>query len=258
MTTKPSNPKDVVGIAKAPMSAVPTVVLHEMGLGMLDGALKYGRHNYRAVGVRSSVYYDAAMRHLNAWWEGEDIDPDSGLSHITKIMTTLAVLRDSQIRGNVVDDRPPSSEPGWMNRMNEHAAMLIERYKGKNPKHYTIGDVEPAPTQTPLPDIVEMVDKLGQVMPASTQEEYDAFYKLGYRPTGRPYLTAPRPVEPTLEETCKAVIAEVKARRVEDPEFNIVYHTEQRPTGPHLRNPHPGPGSTSPIKDEIKARLGWS
>ena len=82
---KATNPKDAVGIKKVPLSTVSSKVIMEMGLGMLEGARKYGRHNYRVAGVRASVYYDACMRHLMAWWEGEDIDPDSGLHHIIKV-----------------------------------------------------------------------------------------------------------------------------------------------------------------------------
>src|ERR1700761_3416714 len=81
---KRSNPKDAVGTGKVPVSTVSAPVIAEVGLAMLEGARKYGRHNYRAIGVRASVYYDAAQRHLMAWWEGQDIDPASGLSHVSK------------------------------------------------------------------------------------------------------------------------------------------------------------------------------
>jgi len=74
---KPANPKDLLGVRKAPMSTVPATVLAEIGVAMLEGASKYGRHNYRVVGVRGSVYYNGVMRHLMAWWEREDLDPDS-------------------------------------------------------------------------------------------------------------------------------------------------------------------------------------
>lgn len=136
---KPSNPKDVVGIKKAPLSVVPMPVVAEMGLGMMEGALKYGRHNYRAVGVRSSVYFDATMRHLISWWEGEDVDPDSGMSHIAKALCSLAVLRDAQIQGKAEDDRPPISAK-FYEELNEKAAKLMDRYGDRNPKHYTNKD----------------------------------------------------------------------------------------------------------------------
>lgn len=133
---KASNPKDSVGIKKVPFSTVPSEVTAEVGLAMLEGALKYGRHNYRAIGVRASVYYDAAMRHLTSWWEGQDLDPDSGLSHVVKALACLYVLRDSQCIGNWVDDRPPNLPDNWANSLNEQAAKLIEKYP--NPvKAYT-------------------------------------------------------------------------------------------------------------------------
>lgn len=127
-TVKESNPKDAIGIKKVPFSTVPAPFVAEVGLAMLEGALKYGRHNYRAIGVRTSVYYDACIRHLNAFWEGEDIDPDSGLPHIIKAAACLAVLSDSQRIGNVVDDRPPSHKDGWQKELNEKAGLLIDKY----------------------------------------------------------------------------------------------------------------------------------
>lgn len=133
---KETNPKDSVGIKKVPFSTVPSEVTAEVGLAMLEGALKYGRHNYRTVGVRASVYYDAALRHLTAWWEGQDLDPDSGLSHLVKCLACLYVLRDSQNMGNWVDDRPPRlPDDGWTERLNRFAAELIEKYPDPAPTH---------------------------------------------------------------------------------------------------------------------------
>lgn len=132
MVTKESNPKDAVGVKKVPFSTLPAGPAAETALAMLEGALKYGRHNYRAVGVRTSVYYDAALRHLTAFWEGQNIDPESGLPHVVKAIACLFVLRDSQLIGNVVDDRPPSYKDGWQDVLTQKAALLIEKYP--NPK----------------------------------------------------------------------------------------------------------------------------
>jgi hypothetical protein len=138
-TTKPSNPKDIVGVRKAPMSTVSGAVLAEVGVAMLEGACKYGRHNYRAVGVRSSVYYDATMRHLFGWWEGEDTDPDSGLSHITKAIASLVVLRDAMLQDKVVDDRPPRAKTFYPG-LNARAAVMVDKHADKSPHHYTEAD----------------------------------------------------------------------------------------------------------------------
>lgn len=134
--TKPTNPKDMIGIRKAPFSTVSGAVIAEVGTAMLEGAAKYGRHNYRVVGVRASVYYDATMRHLVGWWEGEDLDPDSGLSHVTKAIASLVVLRDAMINGKCEDDRPPVCAP-FLPDLNVEAGKILDRHADKNPKHYT-------------------------------------------------------------------------------------------------------------------------
>lgn len=134
---KESNPKDLVGMRKVPFHVIPAEVTAEVGLAMLEGACKYGSHNYRTVGVRASVYYDAALRHLTSFWEGQDVDPESGLPHIVKCLACLYVLRDSQRMGNWVDDRPPviPSKDNWISELNNLAASLIEKYPEPKPAH---------------------------------------------------------------------------------------------------------------------------
>jgi hypothetical protein len=140
MNTKDTNPKDAIGTMKVPLSVIPTRVLWNLGLAMLEGACKYGRHNYRAAGTRASVYFDATVgRHLLPWWEGEDIDADSGLHHIDKAIASLFVLRDSMLQGNWIDDRPPRAVPD-LKALNAKAAEIIKRYEGLKPHHYTIKD----------------------------------------------------------------------------------------------------------------------
>lgn len=137
--SKDTNPKDLIGVRKAPLSVIPAGVLFDIGLAMHEGAVKYGRHNYRVAGVRASVYYDAAMGHLADWWEGDDIDLDSGLSHVTKAMASLVVLRDAMMQGKLTDDRPPRSKV-FKRDFNAQAGEIIDRYADRAPRHYTIAD----------------------------------------------------------------------------------------------------------------------
>jgi hypothetical protein len=93
-------------VVHTPFHVLPWRVVMEMALGMMEGGRKYGRHNYRKVGVRASVYYDATTRHLADAVEGTDKDKDSGLSHLSKALSSAQVLLDSMVMGNWVDDRP--------------------------------------------------------------------------------------------------------------------------------------------------------
>lgn len=131
------NPKDAIGSRKVPASVVPAPVIGELGLAMLEGALKYGRHNYRAIGVRASVYYDAARRHIDSWWEGEDLDPESkvGLSHLTKAIASLTVLRDAMINGKMCDDRPPPAPSGWLADLNVKTDEMLKQFPDPKPPY---------------------------------------------------------------------------------------------------------------------------
>lgn len=136
MNTKPTNPKDAIGSSKVPLFArLPRRVLGELALALLEGARKYGGFNWRVSGVRASVYMDALDRHLSAWWEGQDLDPDSGLSHVTKAIACLTVLRDSMLQGNFQDDRPPraSNSESWVAELNEAARQIVARYPDPKP-----------------------------------------------------------------------------------------------------------------------------
>ncbi len=100
------NPKDIAGASKPSLAFVPVKPLWEIGQGMAEGAKKYGPYNWRDTPIQAHAYYNAALRHLLAWWDGEDTDPDSGIHHVSKAMTCLLVLRDAMIENSWIDDRP--------------------------------------------------------------------------------------------------------------------------------------------------------
>lgn len=149
---KDTNPKDAIGVKKwRQFMVVPRQVLWEVGVGMLEGALKYGRHNYRAAGVRASVYCDAAMGHIEHFIEGEDIDKDSGLSHVTKAICSLVVLRDAMMNDFWQDDRPPKIKD--MDALRDRLQAKVEenfvRWADYNSEYFQHGDwdCERSPTK---------------------------------------------------------------------------------------------------------------
>ena len=139
---KPTNPKDIIGSGKLPIHLWPSTATAMGCLGFLDGALKYGRSNFRAVGVKASIYVDAAKRHLDAWFEGEDLDPDSGLPHLSHTLACCAILAEALAKKNLTDDRMyPTRYREFVNELTEHVGRLKLLRKDCDPKHYTIADV---------------------------------------------------------------------------------------------------------------------
>lgn len=125
---KTKNPKANAARHKVCFSSYPAPVMAEVAVAMTEGARKYGRHNYRGSQIKASTYYDGTLRHVLAWFEGQDIDPDSGVHHVTKAIASLTVLRDAMLSGTFIDDRPPQADPDWMARMNARAQEIVERY----------------------------------------------------------------------------------------------------------------------------------
>jgi hypothetical protein len=111
-----ANPKSLHGITKPSMGVVPPSAMLHLSDVLSDGAEKYGPLNWRRDAVAASVYYSAAMRHLMAWWDGEDIDPGSkrGAHHLAAVMANMAIVLDAAGTGHLIDDRPA---PGPTPRM---------------------------------------------------------------------------------------------------------------------------------------------
>jgi len=138
---KNTNPKDIIGNNKLPLHLVPRTSIYYCCLALLDGALKYGRTNWRKAGVRASIYYDACNRHLDRWFEGEIIDPDSGLPHLAHAIACITILIDATEKGNLKDDRMyPTNFERMLKKLSPHVERLRKLYKKRNPKHWTIKD----------------------------------------------------------------------------------------------------------------------
>tara|TARA_R110002126_G_scaffold60959_2_gene158111 strand:- start:404 stop:991 length:588 start_codon:yes stop_codon:yes gene_type:complete len=110
--TKSSNPKDIIGLTKPSLSAVPMRSVYEMSKAMNDGASKYGRFNWRENSVDSDVYIDATLRHLNSWQDGENTAQDSGVHHLAHAMACLSIIIDAELGGNLIDSRSKISTGG--------------------------------------------------------------------------------------------------------------------------------------------------
>lgn len=101
-----NNPKTAVGAKKVPLHLVPPSAKHHLAMALADGARKYGPYNWREHQISVSVYYDAAQRHWDAFWDGEDLAEDSGIHHIAHAMACCALVLDALTLGKLNDDRP--------------------------------------------------------------------------------------------------------------------------------------------------------
>lgn len=163
---KDTNPKDAVGSSKVAFHVIPWRVITGIAHAFLGGALKYRAFNYRIAGVRGSVYFAASIRHILRWWEGEDFDPDVKgfdigvrIHHLDEAIAGLMVVRDSIIRGNWTDDRPPAVNEGWIDEANAMTSLILAA--NPDPKsawtQAEIANTGPSPAPTPPAPVTSSV-----------------------------------------------------------------------------------------------------
>lgn len=94
---------------KLPWELVPWDAVKEVVKVLLFGKKKYDDRNWES-GMNYSRLYAACIRHLTAWFqEGEDIDPESGISHLAHAGCCVLFMLAFTVRCmDEWDDRPNS------------------------------------------------------------------------------------------------------------------------------------------------------
>lgn len=104
------DPKGEVGKTKPQLHLIPKASMEAQAAALDCGRQKYGFYNWRETKVAANTYIAAMLRHLAAYKEGEDLDPESGVSHLGHVMASAAILLDAQKVGTLVDDRVKTKE----------------------------------------------------------------------------------------------------------------------------------------------------
>jgi hypothetical protein len=196
---KDTNPKDAIGVKKVSTSVIPGSAIFHLGTAMMDGAGKYGPYNWRKGPVKSSVYIDAAERHMRLWFEGEERAKDSGVHHLAHAMGCMAILLDAWEHGMLTDDRPAPGQLGsvldWLNGMVKAKAEGVNEVP--QPAGAPRQDVFPAAKQAPASqgaalgpkwrDFVKEMQAIPTVKPMSQVQSEIQAQKPDwvYRPSGR-------------------------------------------------------------------------
>lgn len=138
MATKPirklkkypnGNPKESIGSTKVPLHLVPPSATHYLAFALADGKVKYEPYNWRDAGITISTYKSACERHWAAFWDGEDIAPDSKVHHIAHAMACCAIMLDALSINMVIDDRPAAGASAKL--QSEFVQWVQDRAKAR-------------------------------------------------------------------------------------------------------------------------------
>lgn len=89
---------------KSGVDQIPPDVLLALGAVYSMGEEKYGRDNWKK-GTDWSQFIGSALRHIYKWSAGEDIDVESGLSHLSHALWNIVALSYYQAHNVGIDNR---------------------------------------------------------------------------------------------------------------------------------------------------------
>lgn len=104
------------------------------------GAKKYAPRNWER-GLSWSQTADSLLRHVTAWYCGEQRDPESGLLHLSHVACNALFLLAHELRGIGTDDRPSAVPVG----ITQHGVFVFSA-SGRS-----LGHIEPSPLGPPGP-----------------------------------------------------------------------------------------------------------
>ena len=95
---------------KVDFSLLTRAMLEPMTRALMYGERKYSRGNFRT-GFENTRLTSAALRHIFAYLDREEHDPESGVSHLGHAMAALAMLLDNNAEGVSTDVRYKKADP---------------------------------------------------------------------------------------------------------------------------------------------------
>lgn len=112
---------------------IPPEALMGIASVLTYGAAKYGSRNWEQ-GLEWGRVYGALQRHLNAYWAGEELDPESGFPHLWHAGCCIAFLITLDARKHTLDvhldNRPYVGPPHiQMDMLGLVTAQAIDRYQ---------------------------------------------------------------------------------------------------------------------------------
>jgi hypothetical protein len=126
----PENPKTRDSSHKIPISLCPPSLRLAIARVMKIGGEKPGRWywSWRDEPISFTQYMDAHDRHMAAYFDGEDNDPEMSelagqpISHLDAAASSLAIIIDAREAGTLIDDRP---------KVKGGSATMLKRYQVK-------------------------------------------------------------------------------------------------------------------------------
>jgi len=92
---------------KPKMHLLPPKAINEVAKVLTFGARKYDEENWRKLEDLQSRYSSGALRHIFAHLDSEDLDPESGLSHLAHAICCLLFKLEIELENAEIEEEKP-------------------------------------------------------------------------------------------------------------------------------------------------------
>ena len=124
---------------KPKMNLLPPKAMVEISKVLTFGAAKYDAENLRKLDDLQNRYTAGALRHIFAHMDGEELDPETNLSHLAHAMCCLLFKLEIELEERLKKEEPreaDGSAPSTRNRFAECNGKLNEAdYKERSLQH---------------------------------------------------------------------------------------------------------------------------
>jgi hypothetical protein len=104
---------------------IPVEAINAAAEALMFGADKYGDYNYRG-GLKHTRILDSVFRHLTAHLNGEDVDSESGLKHLSHAIAGLSMLIWMTENRPDLDDRYSPFKQAIEKVLIQHAPLFTK------------------------------------------------------------------------------------------------------------------------------------
>ena len=95
---------------KPKMNLLPPKAIVEISKVLTFGAAKYDAENWRKLDDLQNRYTAGALRHIFAHMDGEELDPETNLSHLAHAMCCLLFKLEIELEERLKEEEPRETD----------------------------------------------------------------------------------------------------------------------------------------------------
>ena len=117
---------------KPRMDLLPPKAIFEVAKVLGFGAEKYGPENWRLLDNLQGRYTAGALRHIFAHMDGEELDPESGTSHLAHALCCLLFKLEVELENAKIEEEEPRESDEQQHQARDQSFESDRLYEADN------------------------------------------------------------------------------------------------------------------------------